>query len=99
MMDDLRDYRFYKSDMIHPNDVAEEYIWEKFTATWCNNELLAFVKSWKGILQALEHRPFHPNTDAHQSFLRATLQRIDSWTHYANVDEERNLVRQQLIDL
>ncbi|MEJ1242331.1 GSCFA domain-containing protein [Chryseolinea sp. T2] len=98
MMDDLRDYRFYKSDMIHPNDVAEEYIWEKFTAAWFDNDLLAFIKSWKGIIQAMEHRPFHPGTDAHQSFLKATLQRIDAWTGYADVEKERQLIRGQLID-
>lgn len=99
MMDDLRDYRFYKSDMIHPNDVAEEYIWEKFTTTWFDDALQAFIKSWRGILQALEHRPFHPETDAHRAFLKATLQRVDAWREYTNVEDERNRILKQLIDL
>lgn len=97
MMDDLRDYRFYKSDMIHPNDVAEEYIWDKFAGTWFDKELQSFVKSWRSILQALEHRPFHPNTDAHQSFVKATLEKIEAWSAYVDVNDERKHMLQQLV--
>ena len=97
MLDDLRDYRFYKSDMIHPNDVAEEYIWEMFAGAWFDEKLQTFVKSWRGILQALEHRPFHPNTDAHQSFVKATLKKIEAWSAYVDVNDERNRMLQQLV--
>ncbi len=68
MMDDLRDYRFYKADMIHPSEVAEDYIWEKFAASWFDDQLLAFVSSWKQILQALQHRAFHPDPKRTSSF-------------------------------
>jgi hypothetical protein len=98
MMDDLRDYRFYKSDMIHPNEVAEEYIWEKFAATWFDDQLLAFVSAWKGILQALQHRPFHPDTDAHRQFLKTTLERITCWSAFVNTDAERERISKQLIE-
>ena len=98
MMDDLRDYRFYKADMIHPSDVAEEYIWEKFAGTWFDDHLMAFINSWKGILQALQHRPFHQHTEAHRQFLKATLQRITAWSAYVNTDAERQRILEQLIE-
>lgn len=98
MMDDLRDYRFYKADMIHPNEVAEDYIWEKFTGAWFDDRLSDFIGAWKGILQALQHRPFHPDTSAHRTFLKSTLQRIDTWSGYVDVEEERKQILQQLIE-
>ena len=97
MLDDLRDYRFYKADMIHPNAVAEEYIWEQFATTWFNEPLLAFIKSWKDIRLALQHRPFHPDTEAHRNFLRATLQKIDAWSSFVNVEDERFQILDQLV--
>ena len=47
LLDDLRDYRFYNSDMIHPSDVAEEYIWEKFADQYFDDELKQFISKWK----------------------------------------------------
>jgi len=96
MMDDLRDYRFYKADMIHPNELAEDYIWEKFSETWFDDDLLRFLDAWKSIKQALKHRPFHAGTKAHQQFLRATLQRVDAWKHFVNVDDEREQLLSQM---
>jgi hypothetical protein len=89
MMDDLRDYRFYKADMIHPTEVAEDYIWEKFTGTWFSDDLMTFIKAWKDIRQALQHRAFHASSDAHQRFLKATLRKIEEWAHLVDVEEER----------
>ncbi|MDF5691578.1 GSCFA domain-containing protein [Aquirufa aurantiipilula] len=59
MLDELRDYRFYASDMIHPNDTAEEYIWQKFTECYFSEELLGIEKKWKAVFQTLHHQ-FHP---------------------------------------
>lgn len=99
MMDDLRDYRFYKSDMIHPSDVAEEYLWEKFGYRWFDESLLAFIQSWKSILQALRHRPFHPGTKAHRRFLENTLKRVADCSGFANVEAERQALLEQLAQL
>lgn len=99
MMDDLRDYRFYEPDMIHPSEVAEDYIWQKFSSSWFDDDLLAFIRSWKSIQQALQHRPFNPETRAHIKFLQATLERIEEWSGYVNVDAERGQLRQQLEQL
>ncbi|MHA8061379.1 GSCFA domain-containing protein [Aquirufa beregesia] len=59
MMDELRDYRFYAADMIHPNDTAEEYIWQKFTESYFSKELLSIEKKWKAAFQTIHHQ-FHP---------------------------------------
>lgn len=59
MMDELRDYRFYASDMIHPNTTAEEYIWQKFTECYFSKDLLNIEKKWKSVFQTLNHQ-FHP---------------------------------------
>lgn len=97
MMDDLRDYRFYKADMLHPTDEAEDYIWHKFTEKYFDDEAKKFVERWKNILQALSHKPFHPTSHAHQQFLKETLDRLRELKPLVNVDKEMALVQQQLI--
>lgn len=99
MMDDLRDYRFYQADMIHPNDVAEEYIWDKFASTWFDDRLQQFVVAWKGIMQALQHRPFHPDSEAHRQFLRATRQKIQVWSDVVDVRPELEAIDKQLMSI
>ncbi|MFY9160138.1 GSCFA domain-containing protein [Aquirufa ecclesiirivi] len=59
MLDELRDYRFYASDMIHPNDTAEEYIWQKFMGCYFSKDLVNIEKKWKAAYQTLQHQ-FHP---------------------------------------
>ena len=56
MMDDLRDYRFYKADMIHPSDEAEAYIWNKFSACHFDSAATAFIKQWKPIFLSLRNQ-------------------------------------------
>jgi GSCFA family len=96
MMDDLRDYRFYKEDMIHPTEVAEKYIWEKFTDTYLENQSKEFIREWAGVLKALEHKPFHPESESHQNFIRETIRKIKSLSAYANLSDELNMLESQL---
>lgn len=77
MMDDLRDYRFYKEDMIHPTGVAIDYIWDKFKHTWISKDALGTMAEIESIEQGLNHRPFNPNSDAHHTFLRKLNERIE----------------------
>ncbi|SDR66583.1 GSCFA family protein [Polaribacter sp. KT25b] len=70
MMDELRDYRFYTEDMIHPNKTAINYIWEKFKETWFSEETKPIMKEIDVIQKGLLHKPFHENTEQHQQFLR-----------------------------
>jgi hypothetical protein len=97
MMDDLRDYRFYKRDMIHPTEEAEDYIWEHFVATYFDDKARAFFEEWKSIRAALSHRAFHPGAASHQSFLRETLAKLERLRGTVNVEEEIKVVRSQLV--
>jgi hypothetical protein len=96
MMDDLRDYRFYKPDMLHPSETAEEYIWEKFSDRYFASETRSFLKQWKSLRSALAHKPFHPASDAHQQFLKETLKKLEELKTFINVDEEITAVKSQM---
>uniref|UniRef100_A0A7S3XMN9 GSCFA domain-containing protein n=1 Tax=Heterosigma akashiwo TaxID=2829 RepID=A0A7S3XMN9_HETAK len=76
MMDDLRDYRFYAEDMFHPSDQAIEYIWGKFQQTYFSEDTLRLIEKIDKVQQAMKHRPFRPETEAHQIFLRKQLDTI-----------------------
>lgn len=71
MMDELRDYRFYAQDMIHPNQTAINYIWEKFFATWISESSEQMIKKVDSIQKRKNHKPFNPNSEEHQQFLNA----------------------------
>ncbi|MGG8496645.1 GSCFA domain-containing protein [Tenacibaculum sp. TC6] len=70
MMDELRDYRFYTEDMIHPNLTAINYIWEKFIHVWIDNTVHPTMQEVETIQKGLLHRPFNPNSEQHQVFLK-----------------------------
>ena len=72
VLDELRDYRFYNSDMLHPSDQAVEYIWERFSDTYFSPETHRFIQQWRPIKEAFAHRPFHPDSPEYQSFLART---------------------------
>jgi hypothetical protein len=69
MMDELRDYRFYAEDMIHPNKTAINYIWEKFVATWFSEETPSTMKEIDIIQKGVLHRSFNESSNQHQQFL------------------------------
>ena len=75
MMDELRDYRFYAEDMIHPNKTAINYIWEKFVDTRFSEESLPTMKEIEAIQKGILHRPFHEKSEQHQHFLEKIVKR------------------------
>ena len=77
MMDDLRDYRFYKEDLIHPTPLAEDYIWEVFKDCYLDKPTTEILKTIEGILGSLQHKPFHPESEAHRQFLFKLLQKME----------------------
>jgi len=77
MMDDLRDYRFYKKDMIHPNEIAIDYIWNKFMETWINPSEKKTIEEVKQINNGLAHKPFNENSKQHRLFLEKLHQKIN----------------------
>jgi len=88
MMDDLRDYRFYKSDLIHPSDLAEDYLWEKFSGVYFSDETRQLLERWQEISKALQHKPFQPGTLHHRDFLVNTLARLEAIRSFMPVDAE-----------
>jgi lysophospholipase L1-like esterase len=78
MMDELRDYRFYKLDMIHPNDTAISIIWDKFSKVWISSETEEIQREIANIQTGLKHKPFHPSGDQYQFFLKDLKERIKS---------------------
>ncbi|MEQ8624787.1 MAG: GSCFA domain-containing protein [Vicingaceae bacterium] len=76
VMDDLRDYRFYKEDMVHPNEQAIEYIWEKFKSTFFNAETLELIQEIEEAQRSFSHKAFHEKSEPHQQFLQQLLSKI-----------------------
>lgn len=70
MMDELRDYRYYTQDMIHPSPLAIQYIWNKFSEVWISENAKDTMKKVAEIQKAQEHRPFNPDSEKHQVFLQ-----------------------------
>ena len=74
--DELRDYRFYKPDMLHPSDQAVDYIFERIASTYFSDATVTFLKEWKPIREALNHRPLHPESEEYQRFKRQTEDKL-----------------------
>ena len=70
MMDELRDYRFYAEDMIHPNATAIQYIWEKFRDAWISDKAIKIMEEVNSIQKDLAHKPFNPDSHQNQEFIK-----------------------------
>jgi hypothetical protein len=97
LIDDLRDYRFYKSDMLHPSSDAEDYIWNKFSTTYIDDSSLGFIKEWTKIKTAIDHKPFNPLSDKHQQFIKSTIKKIEALSKSVNCEDELHSLKRQLI--
>ena len=73
--DELRDYRFYREDMLHPTDQAVEYIWQRFGETFFSKQTVKFLEEWRPIKAALAHRPFNPEAEEYKKFLEKAKER------------------------
>lgn len=80
VMDDLRDYRFYKEDLVHPNELAIRYVWDHFTTACLHPEGQQLLAQVKDILRARQHRPFNPETPQHRQFLAAYAKKVQALT-------------------
>lgn len=77
VLDELRDYRFYAPDMLHPSAQAVDYIWERFGETFFSVETRAFLRKWEPLRAALAHRPFNPDSTEYKAFRAATLNKVE----------------------
>lgn len=93
MMDDLRDYRFYKEDLIHPNEMAEKYIIEAFCNAAFSPRTNDLLKKWKKVKIALSHRPFNPGSEPYRKFLGDLQQKINGFSEFFDVGDELNQVK------
>lgn len=78
MMDDLRDYRYYERDMMHPNAIAIDYIWELFTSVYVDDASKKVMQEIDEIQKSLNHKPFDPESKAHQKFLLKLAAKIEA---------------------
>ncbi len=101
MVDDLRDYRYYKQDLIHPNETALAYIYELFQQRYFDAELSPVLADIRKIKRGIEHRPFNAHSDKYRRFLISLIDKCDSLEEATSVDlhEEKALLHQKLTDL
>jgi lysophospholipase L1-like esterase len=97
MMDDLRDYRFYEKDMIHPNEQAQDYIWNLFRSNFLSESALKFTSDWQYIINAMNHRAFQPKSTEHQAFLKSTLNKVKEFSSLVNTKNEIDQLKKQII--
>ena len=100
LLDDLRDYRFFADDLLHPNAQAIDYIWDYFVQSYFSEPTQALNKRIQKLVTASQHQPFHPMANAHQHFLRKQLQQVTQLEkEYPGLDwrEERERFERDLL--
>lgn len=100
MMDELRDYRFYATDMLHPSELAIDYIWQRFTENFLSDETKGILKEWAEIQKAINHRPFQPESDAYKRFISQTLlkmERINEKFPSFDLTKEMEIIKSKLM--
>lgn len=94
VLDELRDYRFYTADLIHPNEIAITYIFEKFSESFFAESAKNFVKKWQKIQRGLSHNPQFNYTKSHQNFLKKLLGKVQNIKEVDTLEECRFLEKQ-----
>lgn len=97
LMDDLRDYRFYAEDLVHPNQTAINYIWQKFSIYYFTLESHQILEEIAKINASMDHRAFNPQSKEHQKFLKNLQDKIKRFSkkHQLNFSQELKLLEQQ----
>ncbi|MDH6306959.1 hypothetical protein M2459_003608 [Parabacteroides sp. PF5-5] len=99
VMDELRDYRFYADDMLHPSPLAVAYIWERFTASFLSAESQQIMKEWQEVQKAINHKPFQPESETYRRFISQTLlkaEQINNKFPYIHIENEIELLRSKM---
>lgn len=78
VLDELRDYRFYADDMLHPSSQAVEYIWQQLVEHYFSPRVKEFLREWAPLKAALNHRPFNPDSDEYRRFMADTRAKVDT---------------------
>ncbi len=99
VMDELRDYRFYDTDMVHPSAQAVEYIWDRFAETFFDESTCCINKEWNAVRRSLNHRPLTSDTDTYRDFVMQNILKLENFQKkypFFDVDKELNASRQLL---
>lgn len=97
VMDDLRDYRFFAEDMLHPNYQATNYVWDVLSNTMLDKKTAGLMKEIDEILLAARHRPRNPNSDAHRKFVQKYINKIEELkTKGLSFEKELEILSKQL---
>ncbi|MCT7904646.1 GSCFA family [Candidatus Ornithobacterium hominis] len=99
ILDELRDYRYFKSDLLHPNETAINFVWEKFSHLFFSSETLNLNQKVETLNQAMAHRPRNPNTLAHRKFLYDTLKKAEKLSinfPKGSFDEEIKILKEKI---
>lgn len=100
MMDELRDYRFYATDMLHPSELAIDYIWQRFAENYLSDETKGILKEWGEIQKAINHRPFQPQSEAYKRFISQTLLKMERITEKFpsfDITKEKEIIKSKLM--
>ncbi len=95
VIDELRDYRFFKDDLVHPSQMAVNYVWEKFCATFFDEDTMLLNEAIKKVRNAAHHNPFNAKSETHQKFVAAlleTITKIQEDFPFLDFEEEKNLI-------
>lgn len=98
VIDDLRDYRFYAEDLVHPNYYATQYVWDKFVNAGMDDETKELMKEIAEINLAFQHRPLNPNTSQHKHFLETYFRKtslLKEKYSFLDMDAELSYFSQQ----
>lgn len=96
-MDDLRDYRFYEKDLIHPNESGIEYIYKIFESEFMDSNTTAFLKKIESFNKGIKHKAFNPDTPEHQKFLKDLIAKGEELSDKGiDVSEDLEQIRKQL---
>lgn len=99
LLDDLRDYRFYAEDMVHPSQVAINYIWDKFKETYIPEETTMIINQYTKLSKALNHRINNVKSYEHKMFLTQTLSKFNEFSNkypFIDIESEKNKLKAQL---
>lgn len=91
LQDDLRDYRFYAEDLLHPNEQAISYIWNKFVESHLDANCQTLLRKIEQLNQSLNHQAFNPKSEAHQNFLKRLLQQLQEMQQKHGIDYEAEI--------
>ncbi|NOX89306.1 MAG: GSCFA domain-containing protein [Calditrichaeota bacterium] len=100
LMDDLRDYRFYEPNLTHPNQLAFDYVWEKFNQMFFDKSTLDALKDFSRLKKSLQHKAGNPESPAHRQFLRQTLkftEELEKKYPYVQLDKDKTFIEEQLL--